>query len=152
MNTQDTQEERNADELAEARQRIKDLEAELAAREGLVCDQCIDGLGWRYNAVEDRYPCTCMTEAEPYQLLQHDLAASQAREYVLRKALQDIRSHATPTGCRLASKALSTPSDDTALREYGAKLLEEMAVELGVCEHKCDVEVHNKAAELRSGK
>ena len=34
------------------------------------------------------------------------LAAAQATNAKLREALQDIRSHATPIGCRLASKAL----------------------------------------------
>lgn len=37
----------------------------------------------------------------------NQLAAAQATIERLREALQDIRSHATSTGCRLASKALA---------------------------------------------
>jgi hypothetical protein len=82
---------------------------------------------------------------------EEQLAASQAREQVLLEALKVSHTDSNYDNQQKFLKALSTPSDDTALREYGAKLLEEMAVELGVCEHKCDVEVRNKAAELRSG-
>ena len=64
-----------ADLLESQAARIAELESERDAREGLVCDQCIAGSGWCENAVEGRYPCTCMTEAEPYQLLQQELAA-----------------------------------------------------------------------------
>ncbi len=38
-------------------------------KEGMVCSDCLD-TGWLYNRVEGRYPCTCMTEAEPYQMLE----------------------------------------------------------------------------------
>ena len=60
--------------------------------------------------------------------LREQLAASQAREQQLREALQDIRSHATPTGCQLASKVLPLPQDDTALKQWGAKLLRDAAM------------------------
>ncbi len=81
------------------------------------------------------------------------LTASQAREQMLRDALGSCLGEGDSARFLITKikHALSLTSDDTALREYGAKLLEEMAVELGVCEHKCDVEVRNKAAELRSG-
>lgn len=37
-------------------------------KSGVVCGDC-DGSGWLQNRVEGRYPCTCMTEAEPYQII-----------------------------------------------------------------------------------
>lgn len=37
-------------------------------KSGVVCGDC-DGSGWLENRVDGRHPCTCMTEAEPYQLL-----------------------------------------------------------------------------------
>ena len=36
-----------------------------------------------YNAVEDRYACTCLTETEPYQLLEQKVER-------LKQCLQDI--------------------------------------------------------------
>lgn len=85
--------------------RIDELEAELM--DGKVCDQCTDGDGWNYNAVEGRVPCVCMTEAEPYQLLQEELTgAARVQEMLenenaqLKKKLAEqqatvsaIRSH-----------------------------------------------------------
>ena len=75
---------------------VRELEAQLAAmtkerdeREGLVCDQCIEGSGWCENAVEGRYACTCMTEAEPYQLLQAQLAA-MTQDFTDYKRMTDL--------------------------------------------------------------
>jgi len=49
--------------------RIAELNAEVERlKSGVVCGDC-DGSGWLENRVEGRHPCTCMTEAEPYQLL-----------------------------------------------------------------------------------
>lgn len=42
------------------RQEIEELEQNS-------CGDCTDG--WRYNRVEGRHACTCMTEMEPYQIL-----------------------------------------------------------------------------------
>jgi hypothetical protein len=69
---------------------ITQLRADLAEREGLVCGDC-DGSGWLDNAVEGRYPCTCMTEAEPYQLLQQQLAECKkdAEKYQALKSIID---------------------------------------------------------------
>lgn len=69
---------------------------------------------------------------------EEQLAASQAREQVLRDALitvqrviclsaDDAPSSKIGRLYDYVGRTLSTPSDDTALREYGAKLLEEMA-------------------------
>ena len=60
---------------------IVTLRARLLENEGKVCDDC-DGSGWQENAVEGRYPCTCMTEAEPYQLL---AARAQKMQEALKK-------------------------------------------------------------------
>lgn len=56
------------------KQQLQAAEAKLADREGVVCDDC-DGTGWLENRVDGRHPCTCITEAEPYQILE----AKQAR-------------------------------------------------------------------------
>lgn len=66
------------------RSRIKELEAKLDNRDGLVCGDC-DGSGWLENRVDGKFPCTCMTEAEPYQLLQE-------RVITLESELQDYHN------------------------------------------------------------
>lgn len=66
--------------------KVADLERQLADREGLVCGDC-DGSGWLENSVEGRYPCTCMTEAEPYQLLQSQLAEAMKDAEQLKNKL-----------------------------------------------------------------
>ena len=38
------------------------------------CGECTDG--WKYNRVEGRHACTCMTEMEPFQILQMALENS----------------------------------------------------------------------------
>lgn len=67
--------------IAELRQQLAEKDAEIerikADREGLVCGDC-DGSGWLQNRVEGRHPCTCMTEAEPYQILKEQLAEKDA--------------------------------------------------------------------------
>ena len=65
------------------------------------------------------------------------LAAAQATNAKLREALQDIRSHATPIGCRLASKALAIPADDSALQEQERERVE--AESQAHMLHDCDV-------------
>lgn len=57
--------------------RLTAANANLLNGEIPVCGDC-DGTGWRHNRVEGRYPCTCMTEAEPYQLL-NDMLEKIAR-------------------------------------------------------------------------
>jgi hypothetical protein len=61
------------------RQRVAELEKErdeAIANEGRVCADCNDS-GWLENRVDGRYPCTCMTESEPYQLLESQLATCE---------------------------------------------------------------------------
>lgn len=70
-------------QLAEKDAEIKQIKDD---KEGLVCGDC-DGSGWLENKVEGKFPCTCMTEAEPYQLLEQQLAESRAREVKLLEAL-----------------------------------------------------------------
>lgn len=47
----------------------EEVERLLSLHEGMVCADCQD-TGWLENREEGKYPCTCMTEAEPYQLLE----------------------------------------------------------------------------------
>ena len=42
--------------------------AELEEMDGLLCADCMD-TGWLENRVEGKYPCTCVSETEPYQIL-----------------------------------------------------------------------------------
>ena len=53
---------------------------------GILCPDCND-TGWLENRVEGKYPCTCMTECEPYQLLEAENKTLRgvyyAAEYVL---------------------------------------------------------------------
>ena len=58
------------------------------------------------------------------------LAASQAREQKLREALQFYTPH-NPSLGNTATEALALPQDDTALRQWGAKLLGDAADRLG---------------------
>ena len=81
--------------------------------------------------------------------LEHQLAESQAREQVLRNALESYcgdkcNAEYNPCGAR---NALNQPSDNSALREWGAKLLEKS---YNNCE--CLSDLMDKAAELRGGK
>ena len=83
--------------------------------------------------------------------LQAQLAASQALEAQLREALEKVLAQPA-VALRTATKALALPQDDTALREWGAKLLEEMADE-----HYEKWSINHgiltaKAAELEAGK
>lgn len=48
-----------------------------ACASGILCADCND-TGWLENREEGRYPCTCMTGAEPYQLLQAKVAEQAA--------------------------------------------------------------------------
>ena len=48
----------------EQAKRIEELEEE----DGLLCADCMD-TGWLENRVEGKYPCTCVSETEPYQIL-----------------------------------------------------------------------------------
>ena len=58
---------------------LKDELRKSVENEGKVCGDC-DGSGWQENREEGRYPCTCMTEAEPYQLLELTVLKSFYKE------------------------------------------------------------------------
>ena len=47
---------------------------------------------------------------------------------------------------------IALPQDETALRQWGAKLLREMADELGLCKLGCDEELRRKSSELEGKK
>lgn len=53
-----------------ARDRIMYLSQQVDELSQHVCDECIpDNYGWVFNRVEGRGACTCMLEAEPFQIL-----------------------------------------------------------------------------------
>lgn len=64
------------------------------------------------------------------KLMESQLFAAQAREQQLREALEEIRRHGIeaphPWAKEIATDALALPQDDSALREWGAKLLAEI--------------------------
>lgn len=122
--------------IRELKQQLADCQKILGEKS--VCDEC-DGSGWVENRVYGKEPCVCMTEAEPYQLLQQQLANSQAENLRLRKALESLLSWVDDWAetsdtdfpriealCREALY-LSIPSGDmSALREVIAQVLEEV--------------------------
>ena len=71
--------------------------------------------------------------------LEEQLAAAQARDAKLREALKSFEGEYGWTACH--DEALSTPTDDTALRQYVAKELRKMGVKLW-----------RRADELENGK
>lgn len=50
---------------------IRCMREEIEGLEQNSCGDCTDG--WRYNRVEGRHACTCMTEMKPFQILQKAL-------------------------------------------------------------------------------
>lgn len=79
--------------------RLKRLNANLLNGEVPVCGDC-DGTGWQENRVEGRYPCTCMTEAEPYQLLLAELDRLTAENAKLQRAVdRSVAINADYTEC-----------------------------------------------------
>lgn len=88
--------------------------------------------------------------------LNRQLAASQAYAQQLREALKFVRLTPEENAYWLTQldAAIALPQDDTALREWGAKLLEEMAE---ILDRGADYELYipilrRKAAELRARK
>lgn len=57
---------------------IEGVEHLISLRDGMTCGDCND-TGWLENREEGRYPCTCMTEAEPYQILEAKCAELEAK-------------------------------------------------------------------------
>ena len=103
--------------------RVRELEEENARlSDGAVCGDC-DGSGWLENRVDGRYPCTCMTEAEPYQLLAEQLAASQAYAEQLREALGQAISvfEGYSVNRKPCYDAMEQPRDTSALDAYVAE-------------------------------
>ena len=80
-------------------------------------------------------------------------AEGQAREQQLREALEyyasfDYSDDSCPVA-EDAQQALAIPQDDTALRQWGAKLLREMADLVSFVDRKT---LHRKADELEAGR
>lgn len=92
------------DQLIAEVERLQRQNANLLNGEVPVCGDC-DGSGWLYNRVEGRYPCTCMTEAEPYQILSN--------------AMEEIR--------RVATGEDQVADDDTEGMGYIARLIAKVA-------------------------
>ena len=84
--------------------------------------------------------------------LQAELAASQAREQQLREALKALQQGFPQTHQinAVIRHALVTPQDDTALRQWGAKLLRDLA-DKGWPAWDAD-DLRLKADELEAGK
>ena len=59
--------------------------------EGILCHDCLD-TGWLENREDGRYPCTCVSETEPYQELQAKLDALTAPAPGLRAYHNPISS------------------------------------------------------------
>lgn len=75
---------------------VEEVKRLISLHEGMTCGDCND-TGWLENREEGRYPCTCMTEAEPYQLLQAkcaDLEALVTAENQRKQQLEAERDEA----------------------------------------------------------
>jgi len=68
---------------------IHEIERLLALHEGMVCADC-NNTGWLENREEGRYPCTCMTEAEPYQLLEAKITENASSVNYLRLRVEQF--------------------------------------------------------------
>jgi cell division protein FtsB len=62
--------QRNHAEASEAE--VKELKEKIAYLEEYCCSDC-QHTGWLENRVDGRYPCACVVEMEPYQLLRAEL-------------------------------------------------------------------------------
>ena len=92
---------------------VEEVERLIALREGMTCADCND-TGWLENRVEGKIPCTCMTEVEPYQLLQAKLveltdklkyssmAATAEAQYANELKEELTRAEAVIEKCNLA--------------------------------------------------
>ena len=65
---------------------VDGVEYLISLRDGMTCGDCND-TGWLENREEGRYPCTCMTEAEPYQILEAECDALAMQNQQMREAL-----------------------------------------------------------------
>lgn len=81
-------------------------------------------------------------------------AEGQAREQQLREALETIKRCSPDGDWPDEFNALSLPQDDTALRQWGAKLLRDLVYNRleGLCNESGMSELLRKADELEAGK
>jgi len=68
-------------------QTIQALRAESEVERAYQCHDCQDS-GWLLNRVDGKYPCTCLTETEPYRLLKQERDALAKDNIRLRKLMQ----------------------------------------------------------------
>ena len=106
--------------------------------------------------MQERDAYRSIAEGEPldaYQAVCEQLAASQAREQQLREALEAMVLSARGMNCglKIADDALALSQDDTALRQWGAKLLRGMA-EMDCFNDYMRERINRKADELEAGK
>ncbi|MFZ2974928.1 MAG: hypothetical protein WA049_20055 [Ferribacterium limneticum] len=90
---------------------------------------------WRYQADEaghtrvmlgNKIAASLAREAQLREALQHHHDINNGRGLDMSNSLSQLRVSSYKHGplCRITEAALATPSDDSALREYGAKLVE----------------------------
>lgn len=94
-----------------------------------------------------------MAMAEQTNELQSQLAAQAAHIALLREALEYYACDSCHGG-NSAQKAIAIQSDDSALREWGARLLQDMVQVLdgNTVDRWAQKTLEARAAELRSGK
>ena len=110
---------------------IEEVERLLSLRDGMVCADCQD-TGWLENREEGKYPCTCMTEAEPYQLLKAECDELAAQVEKMRATLEAV-SMSSLTHQRIRAyieKALALPDLSTGILNSVRRLALREAVDL----------------------
>lgn len=92
------------------------------------CADCQD-TGWLENRVEGKYPCTCMTEMEPYQFMEARAEAAEQRvkeleESQLRAGLRINRMGVALERLRDCDWVISLPDRMDAVREIAREALD----------------------------
>lgn len=99
---------------------------------------------------------TMQHQAAEIMKLKEQLAASQAREQQLREALEICKKEmpGDKWDSLYIDGVLALPQDDTALRQWGAKLLRDLVYNRleGLCNESGMKELLRKADELEAGK
>ncbi|HLP99162.1 MAG TPA: hypothetical protein VK149_12040 [Sideroxyarcus sp.] len=119
---------------------VADERKELEELQSKVCDEC-DGDGWQYFRDEGKVPCVCVTEMEPYQLLQDELEAAKAqivmKDEALHNIMEDQRNEENRYVFLTAKQALSATSESTEawLRERDAKVFSKV-IKFGASERE----------------
>ena len=109
-------------EIAKLDKRIKELEEV----DDLLCSDCMD-TGWLENRVEGKYPCTCVSETEPYQILVQQNSEQAAEIVRLRALVGECKAviEQTPRTTRIDWKGIHTPDARTHLRDEALAAIKE---------------------------